>query len=98
MSAAPAGPQAGAAEIRPFPWDAAMGLCMGRLGWPPESFWRATPREVAALLAGLNGGRASQQAPLRRAGLDALMRRFPDAADGNTERQEGADERGRTGA
>lgn len=71
-----------------------MGLCMGRFGWPPESFWRATPREVAALLAGLSGGRARQQAPLGRAGLDALMRRFPDAAAGkDTERQEGGDER-----
>lgn len=71
-----------------------MGLCMGRLGWPPDSFWRATPRELAAVLAGLGGGRAGDLRPLARAGLEALMRRFPDAATGDdTERQEGGDER-----
>ncbi|MBC2858851.1 phage tail assembly chaperone [Stappia sp. 28M-7] len=71
-----------------------MGLCMGRLGWPPDSFWRATPRELAAVLAGLGGGRARDLRPLARAGLEALMRRFPDAAaGGDTVRQEGGDER-----
>ncbi|WP_280524812.1 rcc01693 family protein [Stappia indica] len=94
MSAASAGPQAGAEEARPFPWNEAMGLCMGRLGWPPDSFWRATPRELAAVLAGLGGGRAGDLRPLARAGLEALMRRFPDApTSGDTVRQEGGDER-----
>ena len=71
-----------------------MGLCMGRLGWLPDSFWRATPRELAAVLAGLKGGRTRDLRPLARAGLEALMRRFPDAPAGrDTERQEGGDER-----
>lgn len=71
-----------------------MGLCMGRLGWPPESFWRATPRELATVLGSLKGGRARDLRPLARAGLEALMRRFPDAATGgDTERQESGDER-----
>lgn len=94
MSAASAGPQAGADERRPFPWNEAMGLCMGRLGWSPDSFWRATPRELAAVLAGLKGSNTRDLRPLARAGLEALMQRFPDAAAGrDTERQEGGDER-----
>ena len=71
-----------------------MGLCMGRLGWSPDSFWRATPRELAAVLAGLKGSNTRDLRPLARVGLEALMQRFPDATAGrDTERQEGGDER-----
>jgi uncharacterized phage protein (TIGR02216 family) len=27
-----------------------MSFGLGRLGWPPEVFWNATPREIAAAL------------------------------------------------
>lgn len=64
MSAAPA----------PFPWDAALGYCLTRLRWPPESFWRATPRELAAAL-----GDVAASAPPTRTELAMLMRAHPDA-------------------
>ena len=38
-------------EPRPFPWDEVMALAFGVLRWPPETVWRATPRELAAALA-----------------------------------------------
>ncbi|MCC5977071.1 MAG: phage tail assembly chaperone [Salinarimonas sp.] len=59
----------------PFPWDEVLGLCLNRLRWPPESFWRATPRELAAALTGLAGASAPT-----RADLSALMQAHPDVA------------------
>ncbi len=47
---------------------------LGHLRLPPAHFWRMTPRELAAAL----GAGARADARLDRAGLDALMRRFPD--------------------
>ena len=38
-------------EPQPFPWDEVMALAFGVLRWPPETVWRATPRELAAALA-----------------------------------------------
>lgn len=60
-----------------------MHLCLGRLGWTPAALWRATPREVAAALApppaaGPAGG--GHHGRIDRTRLDALMRRYPDAA------------------
>lgn len=54
-----------------------MAFGLGRLGWPPEAFWAATPREIRAAL------RAHQRtdgdtAPPREA-LHALMAAHPDA-------------------
>lgn len=68
-----------------FPWDVVMGACLGRLGWTPEAFWKATPREVAAALAGLGMRPGPGAGRLARPGLAALMRRFPD----ETPKQEG---------
>ncbi len=64
MSAAPA----------PFPWDAALHYCLTRLRWTPESFWHATPRELAAAL-----GDAGGALPPTRAELAMLMQAHPDA-------------------
>ena len=64
MSAAPA----------PFPWDAALHYCLTRLRWTPESFWRATPRELAAAFGGV-----AAAAPPTRAELAMLMQAHPDA-------------------
>jgi len=61
-----------------FPWEDAMGFCLGVLRWSPDAFWRATPREVAAACAGLAPGAA---APLRGGELAGLMRAFPDARE-----------------
>ncbi|WP_341872384.1 rcc01693 family protein [Neorhizobium vignae] len=59
---------------RPFPWDAVMhvGLCLLRL--PPRDFWALTPVEFSAMA----GGSRRHGAGMERAGLDALMRAFPD--------------------
>jgi uncharacterized phage protein (TIGR02216 family) len=52
-----------------------MRFGLGVLRLPPDQFWRMTPRELAAAIAGLRGGAT---APLGRAALDELMRRYPD--------------------
>ena len=58
----------------PFPWDDVLAAAFGLLRWPPETVWRATPRELALAL----GRRAAPAAPAR-ADLEAMMRAFPDA-------------------
>ncbi|MBB3949334.1 phage tail assembly chaperone [Aureimonas jatrophae] len=68
-AAAPEGEGAAA-----FPWDRAMRAVLA-LGLSPADFWRLAPRELAVLLdahAPATPGRPD------RAGLDALMQRFPD--------------------
>jgi uncharacterized phage protein (TIGR02216 family) len=59
----------------PFPWDEAIGLGLGVLRLSPESFWRMTPRELAHALRARGLGAV---APLTRAALADLMRRYPD--------------------
>ncbi len=54
-----------------FPWARFMELGLGVLRLSPKDFWNATPREIAAAL----GGAAP---PLPRAGLEDLMKRYPD--------------------
>lgn len=55
---------------------------MGVLRWPPETFWRATPTELAMAIRGLGGnggaGRGSAVSALSLAELDVLVARFPD--------------------
>jgi uncharacterized phage protein (TIGR02216 family) len=51
------------------------GLAAGRLGWAPETFWAASPQDVANAL-GLGGD--SGDAGADRTLLDALIERFPD--------------------
>ncbi|WP_348521657.1 phage tail assembly chaperone [Bosea sp. ANAM02] len=60
-----------------FPWDEVMAFGLGRLAWPPERFWAATPREIAAALRAYQD-RSRASAPERPA-LAALMAAFPDA-------------------
>jgi uncharacterized phage protein (TIGR02216 family) len=55
-------------------WPKLMRLGMVELGLAPAVFWDLTPAELF-LLAGLDRGPAA----LTRAGLDALVARFPDA-------------------
>jgi uncharacterized phage protein (TIGR02216 family) len=42
--------------------------------WPPDTVWRATPREIAAALGGAQG----VTEPMRGAELAALMNLYPD--------------------
>lgn len=51
------------------------GLVVLRL--TPDQFWRLTPSELALML-----GADDARLPMDRAGLDALLQRFPDTAKG----------------
>jgi uncharacterized phage protein (TIGR02216 family) len=46
------------------------------LGWRPDEFWRATPAELAAVLAALAGG--GNPVPVTGNELARLKERFPD--------------------
>ena len=48
------------------------GLCARMLGWRPDEFWRATPAELAAILA---PDAPDPAAPLTRDELNRLMER-----------------------
>ena len=52
-----------------------MAFGLGRLAWPPDRFWAATPREIAAALRahGIPG-----RDTIGRAALAALMAAYPD--------------------
>lgn len=59
-----------------FPWDEVMAFGLGRLAWPPERFWAATPREIAAALRAY---RTPGYGPTERGTLAALMVAYPDS-------------------
>lgn len=65
-----------------MPWGEMMRAAV-RLGIPPAAFWRLSLREWR-WLTGTAGGEAVS---LGRAGLDALMRHYPD--DPGTEKADG---------
>ncbi len=54
-----------------------MAFGLGRLGWSPEIFWAATPREIGAALRA-HQTQSTSSAPGRDA-LLALMSAHPDA-------------------
>ena len=60
----------------PFPWHDVMSFGLGRLGWTPEAFWAATPREIGAALLAHRAVR--RLGATERAALDALMAAHPD--------------------
>ena len=66
----------GEREPHAFPWDDAMALGLSILRWSPESFWRATPRELMAAGQGLHGRRMIE--PALNGDLRRLMAAFPD--------------------
>jgi len=53
-----------------------MAFGLGRLHWPPEAFWAASPREILAAIEAHRPPRAGE-APSRLT-LDELMRAHPD--------------------
>ena len=74
MSPAGRRPARGRGDLPPpFPWDEALAFGLGVLRWPPQVFWQATPRELAAAVA----ARAAL-APPDAATLDELLDAFPD--------------------
>ena len=52
------------------------GFAGAYLGWAPEQFWRATPAELAAVVAALAG--ESGAAPPDAAVIARLREAFPD--------------------
>ena len=54
------------------------GLTGALLGWRPDEFWRATPEELAGVLAALTGDDGDGGAPLDGAALERLRAMFPD--------------------
>ena len=53
-----------------------MAFALRVLRWAPETFWRATPRELIAAMQGPAGFSA---APATSGDLQRLMRAFPDS-------------------
>lgn len=56
-----------------------MAFCLGRLGWPPEVVWAATPREIAAALQAHRAG--PSVTPPGRGAFERLMALHPDRPD-----------------
>jgi uncharacterized phage protein (TIGR02216 family) len=53
-----------------------MTLALSILRWSPETFWRATPRELVAAWEGLHG--VQRMEPALSGDLRRLMETFPD--------------------
>ena len=53
-----------------------MMLALSILRWSPETFWRATPRELMAGAQALHGGRRIE--PALRGDLRRMMEAFSD--------------------
>ena len=58
-----------------FEWPALMRAGLVGLRLSPDEFWALTPAEFRLMLG------EGAVAPLRRQGLDALMRAFPDTPE-----------------
>ena len=69
----------GRALAHPFTDHAARlaGLAALLLGWRPDEFWRATPAELAGVLA-VMAGEDDEAAPLDAMMLARLKEKFPD--------------------
>lgn len=60
---------------------------MGGLGWPPDSFWSATPQDVRLALEGRKRASGAVE-PLTRDELTDLMERYPDEPKKKRKREE----------
>ncbi len=55
------------------------GVSAMLLGWRPDEYWRATPEELATVLAALaETGAGWREAPPDASALARLMEQFPD--------------------
>ena len=61
-----------------FDWSALMRAGMLGLRLRPEQFWRLTPAELRLML-----GQGGAEAPMNRAGLEALQAAYPDKDQGD---------------
>ncbi|MBU3078466.1 phage tail assembly chaperone [Sphingomonas quercus] len=53
------------------------GLAGALAGWRPDEFWRATPAELAAVIAAIAGGEGAAP-PANTSDLARLQEMFPD--------------------
>jgi uncharacterized phage protein (TIGR02216 family) len=60
--------------MTPFSWKQAIGFAIGVLRISPAQFWSMTPRELGYAIEAATG----RSAPIDRAVLTELMKRFPD--------------------
>ncbi len=63
-----------------FDWPALMRAGMQGLALTPDQFWRLTPAELRLML-----GQGAGQAPMNRAGLEALQAAWPDKKRGQSD-------------
>ena len=54
------------------------GAACWALHWTPDEFWRATPGELAAILAAASGGDGAGAGAVTRARIETLQERYPD--------------------
>jgi len=59
--------------MKTFDWHALMKAGLIGLRLRPDDFWKLTPAEFALLM-----GNGSQDLPLSRTTMDALLAQFPD--------------------
>lgn len=69
-----------AATVRAFPWEAVLDAGLCRLRLSPKRFWALSLIEFAAMTGAFSAGSAR----LSRAGLEGLIRDYPDVADGGS--------------
>lgn len=65
-----------APAAEPFPWREVLAFALGRLRWPPETVWAATPLEILAASEAFRPSPAMEAPP--RSVLAALMQAHPD--------------------
>ncbi|PPJ47241.1 phage tail assembly chaperone [Rhizobium sp. KAs_5_22] len=70
----------GEAAARAFPWEAVLDAGLCRLRLPPHVFWGLSLVEFAAMA----GAFAPRPVRFSRAGLEGLMRAFPDGEGGGS--------------
>lgn len=71
-------------------WPGLMRAGLQGLRLRPAEFWELTPAELALMLGvepGAGAAAGVRAGAMSRSGLDALMARFPDAADAGAVRQ-----------
>lgn len=67
--------------VKLYPFAEHMSAAMGVVGWVPEVFWQATPRELWLALNGNAEYRgAGARAPISKQRLKELMKAHPDRA------------------
>ena len=54
------------------------GFAGAVLGWPPDTFWRATPADLEAVVLALKGGFGNGAAPPDAATIARLREAYPD--------------------